>query len=76
MNITYNNNVMENKQKTKELIKWSCCECGKDHESNPNVRHEMDFCECGKSGVDAEIWYTRVMSKVKFIKESLNGKSE
>jgi hypothetical protein len=48
--------------------KWQCLECGKINESDDTQRHKMDICECGKTGVDMEKDYCRIMGNIKWIK--------
>ena len=39
------------------MIKWRCDSCGAVNESDEFVRHSMDMCSCGESGVDADKEY-------------------
>lgn len=60
---------MENKKYKK--VTWECGFCGENHVSLSNKRWEMQVCECGKSGLDLEEFYSRVMGKVKILKEEI-----
>ena len=50
-------------------IKLTCKECGDIIISNTKRHHEMNTCKCGKSGLDAEEEYSRMMGSYKFIEE-------
>ena len=54
---------------------WQCELCKDVVISYSSVRHDMNFCECGKSGVDFEEHYQREAGKVKEIsrKRNVNG---
>jgi len=62
----------------KELIRliWQCEECKDVVISYSHLRHDMNYCECGKSAVDLEEHYQRSMGKVKDIsrKKNVDGK--
>ena len=62
----------------KEIIRliWQCEECKDVVISYSNLRHDMNYCECGKSAVDLEEHYQRIMGKVKDIsrKKNVGGK--
>jgi len=46
---------------------WQC-ECCKDVViSYSHIRHDMNYCECGKSAVDLEDCYQRNMGDIKEI---------
>ena len=47
---------------------WECTECEGVVESFSNKRHDMNFCKCGKSGVDLEGGYARSSGSVEIIK--------
>ena len=59
--------------KHKKVI-WECLECGNQCTSYSNKRHDMQICECGKSGYDLEEHYARVKGNLKII--SVNGVNE
>lgn len=60
--------IPDKKQKSVKLIKWECLHCGGIYTSDPKIRHSMDVCSCGKSAIDAEEFYTRIIGdKVKFL---------
>jgi len=42
-------------------VKWRCKICKQVLTSDTNEHHKMDTCNCGKSSVDAEKWYIRVL---------------
>lgn len=49
------------------IIKWRCLSCGMENESYPLRRHDMTYCKCGQSGVDAEEHYLRQLGDVVII---------
>ena len=53
--------MMKNKVK---VLKWKCGVCGLEHKSTSKFSHSMDFCDCGKSAVDIEEFYSRYIGKV------------
>ena len=40
-------------------IKWICSVCGDIIVSDSTIRHQMDVCKCGMSGLDLEAEYSR-----------------
>lgn len=40
---------------------WICMQCQELKFSYSNERHKMDTCECGKSSVDLEEGYCRIV---------------
>jgi hypothetical protein len=52
-------------------IYWKCSACGNVYKSNRLLRHNMNFCKCGQSGVDAEELYSRYIGKVQSINKEL-----
>ena len=40
---------------------WQCDHCEDEVESYSNLRHDMNYCSCGKSAVDLEDGYARGM---------------
>lgn len=46
---------------------WRCKSCGEIVLSYSNLRHDMNICDCGKSGVDYEEWYTRAFGSVEVL---------
>jgi len=54
---------------------WQCEYCKDVVVSYSNLRHDMNFCECGKSAVDLEEHYRRCIGKVKdiSIKKNIDG---
>jgi len=55
-------------------IKWRCKSCGQTLFSNTKESHKMDWCKCGKSGVDAEEFYIRICGDAELIsKMESNG---
>tara|TARA_R110000851_G_scaffold209517_2_gene361946 strand:- start:7012 stop:7431 length:420 start_codon:yes stop_codon:yes gene_type:complete len=62
-----------NQTKHKKVI-WECLECGNQHTSYSNKRHDIQICECGKSGYDLEEHYARQVGNLKII--SVNGMTE
>lgn len=57
------------KKESKELIKWKCLLCEHITVSNSFKRHQIDYCKCGKTFVDAEEFYTRHSDNVEFLEE-------
>ena len=49
-------------------IKWKCRKCGEEHISDTVEHHNANFCKCGKSGLDAEEHYTRILGEAEIIK--------
>lgn len=43
------------------LIYWKCGDCNSHHVSDKTKRWKMDWCECKNSGVDAEMYYSRMV---------------
>lgn len=43
------------------LIYWMCGDCGSHHISDKSKRHQMDWCDCKSSAVDAEEYYSRMI---------------
>ena len=52
-----------------KIVIWKCKDCGKLNWSNPFRHHQMDTCECGKSGMDLETYGCRTMGNVEIIKK-------
>jgi hypothetical protein len=46
-------------------VRWSCALCDDIVYSDTREHHKMDFCRCGKTGVDLEIYLTRRMGTPK-----------
>ena len=56
----------------KEKLRYSLyqCEiCEDKFTTDSQERHEMVWCKCKKTAVDAEEWYTRFVGKPKLIYE-------
>ena len=51
------------KEETIRLV-WKCELCGDIVVSYSHLRHDMNICSCGKSGVDLEEYYQRNMGKI------------
>ena len=49
----------EKKESSYVRLIWECSFCRQVLISYSNKRHEMDVCNCGKSGVDLEEFYQR-----------------
>jgi len=56
-------------------LTWKCNYCNDVVISYSNLRHDMNMCDCGKSGVDLEEGYQRNMGDIQEIsrKENVNG---
>lgn len=52
--------------------RWKCELCNDEFITDSKKRWDMVICECGKTSVDAEEYYTRFTGKPKLIKESDN----
>lgn len=61
--------LTQNKMTKHRKVTWECGNCGNQHESYSNRRWDMQVCECGKSGLDLEEFYSRTMGEIKIIKE-------
>ncbi len=57
-------------------IIWQCNYCSDIAISYSNLKHEMNWCDCKKSGIDLEEEYCRGVGDVKTlsVKESIDGK--
>jgi hypothetical protein len=42
-------------------IEWKCKLCNSVRISDSSIRHSMDYCECGKTGLDLEEGYCRII---------------
>jgi len=62
--------MKQSKQKNKQhiIIRWKCKICGDVVESNNKQSHNMDYCKCKKSAVDAEDFYMRTIGEVEILK--------
>lgn len=45
-------------------LTWRCKTCKDVKTSYSTIRHNMNFCKCGDSGVDLEEYYQRTMGSV------------
>lgn len=43
------------------LIYWVCGYCNSHHISDKKKRHQMDWCKCGETALDAEKYYIRMV---------------
>lgn len=59
---------MSNTLKRRKII-WQCDECKDIQISDCSKRHQMDWCDCGKSAIDAEEYYTRCVGEVTYLKQ-------
>jgi len=50
---------------------WKCNTCGDKVVSYSGIRHQMDVCECGASGVDLEEGYQRNFGSITEISRTL-----
>lgn len=50
--------------------KWKCGDCNSVQVSDSKKRHDMQVCECGKSGYDLEEFYSRGFGKIIMINEN------
>jgi hypothetical protein len=46
------------------FIYWKCGDCNSHHISDKKKRHQMDWCKCGNSALDAEEFYSRGIGNV------------
>ncbi len=46
---------------------WQCEICGSKQISRDSEKHTMDWCECKRSAVDLEKYYTRTVGKLKVL---------
>lgn len=69
---------MEIDDKQEEPVRWiwRCKECKDVVVSYSYIRHDMNWCDCGKCGVDLEQWYTRGVGPIEVlsIKKNVDGK--
>lgn len=56
-------------------ITWKCKKCRQKLTSDTSERHKMDWCKCGKSAVDAEKHYIRVVGDAEIILEKKKSSS-
>ena len=49
------------------ILEWKCNECGAINTSDKREHHTPDFCKCGRSMVDAEMDYIRVLGDVEYL---------
>ena len=54
----------------RRYILWQCEICEDEFITDGKARHDMVWCKCKKTAVDAEEWYTRFVGKPKLLKES------
>lgn len=54
----------------KRYVKWRCTKCKDEVISDKLSRHEMDFCKCKESALDAEEYYSRFLGYIEIIEES------
>jgi hypothetical protein len=59
---------MNEKEKLRYTL-WECEMCGDEFLTDSEARHDMVWCKCKKTAVDAEEWYTRFIGKPKLICE-------
>lgn len=50
-------------------VKWKCKECGHIGISDPFEHHKMDYCPCGKTGMDLETYSCRMMGDIEIVKK-------
>ena len=64
---------MLNKDKIKLPVRliWKCGLCNDVVISYSKNRHQMDFCECGKTAVDLEEYYQRNTGKVEYVSSKM-----
>jgi len=46
------------------IMEWKCGECSTWNISDTERTHQMDICQCGKSGVDLEEHLTRTIGNI------------
>lgn len=51
---------------------WECEYCKDVVISYSSLKHDMNYCECGKTGVDLESSYQRGVGKPKEISRKIN----
>lgn len=72
----------EKRKQNKEDVKnirwiWRCVECKDVVISYSHLRHDMNYCDCGKTAVDLEEHYCRMVGKkpeVLSVKSLVDGK--
>ena len=62
---------MANKKRkmVNKIILWECPHCKDKKKSHSKEHHKMDTCKCGKSSIDLEEHYCRVVGDAKILKE-------
>ena len=58
---------MSKENTTRSRWVWRCGECKDIVVSYSHLRHDMNFCDCGKSSVDLEEHYCRQMGLVEVL---------
>ena len=62
-------NTKMDKEKLRYTL-WQCEICEDKFTTDSKARHDMVWCKCKKTAVDAEEWYSRFVGKPKLLKES------
>ena len=68
-NIMKQENTKMDKEKLRYTL-WECQICEDKFTTDSKSRHDMVWCKCKKTAVDAEEWYSRFVGKPKLLKES------
>jgi len=50
-------------------MEWICPHCNDKKKSYSIEHHKMDTCKCGKSGIDLEEHYCRIIGDAKVLRE-------
>lgn len=50
-------------------LKWTCKSCGDVVISDSEEHHKMDYCKCGKSGLNLEASLQRVFGQILMLGE-------
>ncbi|MCP4520977.1 MAG: hypothetical protein GY827_04665 [Cytophagales bacterium] len=54
-------------KKISTRVIWQCGYCDDIAISYSTLRHDMNFCDCGKSALDLEEDYSRTIGEVKYL---------
>lgn len=58
---------IDNKEDDQIRWIWQCGECKDIVISYSHIKHDMNFCDCGKSAVDLEMYYCRQQGPVEIL---------
>ena len=56
-----------------KIIEWECPHCKDIKKSYSQEHHKMDTCKCGKSSIDLEEHYCRIIGDARILNEKVKG---